>query len=71
MTRAKTGPFTLVSDGDRLVGVLHLPDEQPAAAVVTTGPLARRFCESVAMDTSELWIDSHSQIVGAHPPSLL
>jgi fermentation-respiration switch protein FrsA (DUF1100 family) len=31
--------FTFTSDGDRLVGLLYLPDVQPVAAVVTTGPL--------------------------------
>jgi fermentation-respiration switch protein FrsA (DUF1100 family) len=32
-------PFTFTSAGDRLAGVVYLPSEQPAAAVVTTGPL--------------------------------
>jgi fermentation-respiration switch protein FrsA (DUF1100 family) len=36
MSRA---PITFVSGGDRLVGMLYLPEEQPMAAVVTTGPL--------------------------------
>jgi fermentation-respiration switch protein FrsA (DUF1100 family) len=31
--------FTFTSGGDRLVGLLYLPDVQPVAAVVTTGPL--------------------------------
>lgn len=34
-----TEPFTFTSGGDRLRGVLHLPEERPVAAVVTTGPL--------------------------------
>jgi fermentation-respiration switch protein FrsA (DUF1100 family) len=32
-------PLTFVSDGDRLAGVLYLPETQPVAAIVTTGPL--------------------------------
>jgi fermentation-respiration switch protein FrsA (DUF1100 family) len=32
-------PLTFVSGDDRLVGVLYVPDVQPVAAVVTTGPL--------------------------------
>jgi uncharacterized protein len=36
MSRA---PITFTSGRDRLVGVLYLPEVQPVAAVVTTGPL--------------------------------
>jgi fermentation-respiration switch protein FrsA (DUF1100 family) len=32
-------PLTFGSGGDRLVGVLYLPEVEPQAAVVTTGPL--------------------------------
>lgn len=32
-------PFTFNSSGDQLVGSLYLPDGQPVAAVITTGPL--------------------------------
>ena len=40
MSRPGHESLTFVtSGGDRLVGVLYLPAEQPAAAVVTTGPL--------------------------------
>ena len=39
MTQTRSSPFAFTSDGDRLIGVLHLPAEQPVAAVVTTGPL--------------------------------
>ena len=39
MTETSSEPFTFTSGGDRLVGVLYLPAEQPVAAVVTTGPL--------------------------------
>jgi hypothetical protein len=39
MSRATSAPLTFDSAGDRLVGVLYLPAEQPVAAVVTTGPL--------------------------------
>src|SRR4029434_4464753 len=31
--------FEFTCDGDRLVGVLYLPDDDPRAALVTTGPL--------------------------------
>jgi fermentation-respiration switch protein FrsA (DUF1100 family) len=31
--------FEFTCDGDRLVGVLHLPQDTPRAALVTTGPL--------------------------------
>jgi uncharacterized protein len=31
--------ITFVSGGDRLIGLLYLPEAQPIAAVVTTGPL--------------------------------
>ena len=31
--------ITFASGGDRLVGLLHLPEGQPVAAIVTTGPL--------------------------------
>ncbi|WP_067820772.1 alpha/beta hydrolase [Nocardia inohanensis] len=37
MTR--TEQFTFTSNGDRLAGVLHLPDGEPIASVVTSGPL--------------------------------
>src|SRR5689334_8103062 len=40
MSRAGVEPFPFVTrSGDRLASVLYLPEEQPAAAVVTTGPL--------------------------------
>ena len=39
MSRTRSQPFTFTSAGDRLVGVLYLPSEQPVAVVVTTGPL--------------------------------
>jgi len=40
MHRRGSEPFTFgTRGGDRLVGVLYLPAGQPAAAVVTTGPL--------------------------------
>jgi fermentation-respiration switch protein FrsA (DUF1100 family) len=39
MSRTRSQPFTFASAGDRLIGVLHLPPEQPVAAVVATGPL--------------------------------
>lgn len=31
--------FTFTSDGDQVVGLLHLPSVEPLAAIVTTGPL--------------------------------
>ncbi|MBF6485132.1 alpha/beta fold hydrolase [Nocardia otitidiscaviarum] len=34
-----TVPFTFTRDGDRLVGTLYLPEGEPTAVVVTTGPL--------------------------------
>src|SRR5262249_53376512 len=36
MNRARV---SFISNGDRLVGVLYLPEGHPVAAVVTTGPL--------------------------------
>jgi fermentation-respiration switch protein FrsA (DUF1100 family) len=39
MTQTRRVPFPFTSRGDRLMGVLYLPVEQPVAAVVTTGPL--------------------------------
>ena len=39
MTADQKRTFTFTSAGDRLVGVLYQPAEQPVAAVVTTGPL--------------------------------
>ena len=39
MSQTRSEPFTFTSAGDRLVGVLRLPAQQPVAAVVTTGPL--------------------------------
>lgn len=39
MTHTSTEPLHFARDGDRLVGVLYLPTDQPVAAVVTTGPL--------------------------------
>src|SRR5262245_17194793 len=36
MNRAR---LTFTSGGDRLVGLLYLPEGQPVAAIVTTGPL--------------------------------
>jgi fermentation-respiration switch protein FrsA (DUF1100 family) len=39
VTEARSEPFIVMSDGDRLAGVLKLPAAQPVAAVVTTGPL--------------------------------
>src|SRR5262245_4010140 len=39
MVQATSESFRFTSAGDRLVGVLCLPASQPAAAVVTTGPL--------------------------------
>ncbi|WP_067721150.1 alpha/beta hydrolase [Nocardia yamanashiensis] len=35
----RTEEFTFTSNGDQLVGLLHLPDGEPIAAVVTSGPL--------------------------------
>ncbi len=37
MSRAEE--FTFASEGDRLVGVLHVPEGEPLAAIVTSGPL--------------------------------
>jgi uncharacterized protein len=39
MSQTRSEPFLFTSGDDRLIGVLHLPVEQPVAAVVTTGPL--------------------------------
>jgi fermentation-respiration switch protein FrsA (DUF1100 family) len=39
VTMSKRVPLDFLSDGDRLVGVLYLPEVVPVAAVVTTGPL--------------------------------
>ncbi len=39
MSHATSESFTFTSGGDRLVGTLYLPADQPIAAVVTTGPL--------------------------------
>jgi hypothetical protein len=39
MSQSRSEPFTFASAGDRLVGVLWLPTQQPVAAVVTTGSL--------------------------------
>jgi uncharacterized protein len=39
MSRVRSEPFRFTSGGDALIGVLHLPAQQPVAAVVTTGPL--------------------------------
>ena len=39
MSQTRSEPFTFTSAGDRLVGVLYQPAQQPVAAVVTTGPL--------------------------------
>src|SRR5512132_4318498 len=39
MSQRTSEPFRFTSEGDRLIGALHLPAHQPAAAVVTTGPL--------------------------------
>jgi hypothetical protein len=39
MGRATRELFRFTSAGDRLIGALYLPAQQPAAAVVTTGPL--------------------------------
>jgi fermentation-respiration switch protein FrsA (DUF1100 family) len=39
VTMSSRVPLSFVSGDDRLVGVLYLPDTQPVAAVVTTGPL--------------------------------
>jgi fermentation-respiration switch protein FrsA (DUF1100 family) len=39
VSQTRSEPFTFASGGDRLVGVLYLPEDQPVAAVVTTGPL--------------------------------
>lgn len=39
MGHTTSEPFRFTSAGDRLIGVLHLPAQHPAAAVVTTGPL--------------------------------
>jgi fermentation-respiration switch protein FrsA (DUF1100 family) len=39
MSQVRSEPFRFTSGGDALIGVLHLPAEQPVAAVVTTGPL--------------------------------
>lgn len=36
---ARSEPFSFTSGGDRLAGMLYLPDGEPVAAVVTTGPL--------------------------------
>ncbi|MFB8005886.1 alpha/beta hydrolase [Nocardia sp. NPDC056000] len=35
----RTEHFTFSNDGDQLVGVLHLPEGEPLAAIVTSGPL--------------------------------
>jgi hypothetical protein len=55
MTRTTSAPFTFTSGGDRLIGALYLPAEQPVAAVVTTGPLTSvkeqatgRYAEALA-----------------------
>ena len=39
MSQRTSEPFRFTSEDDQLIGVLHLPAQQPAAAVVTTGPL--------------------------------
>ena len=39
MSQTRSETFTFTSAGDRLVGVLYRPAQQPVAAVVTTGPL--------------------------------
>jgi uncharacterized protein len=39
VSQTRSEPFRFTSAGDRLVGVLCLPAQQPVAAVVTTGPL--------------------------------
>jgi uncharacterized protein len=39
MSPSMSEPFTFTSAGDRLVGVLYQPAQQPVASVVTTGPL--------------------------------
>jgi pimeloyl-ACP methyl ester carboxylesterase len=39
VSQPRSAPFTFASGGDRLVGALYLPAEQPLAAAVTTGPL--------------------------------
>jgi uncharacterized protein len=39
VSQTRSEPFTFTSTGDRLVGVLYQPAQQPVAAVVTTGPL--------------------------------
>jgi uncharacterized protein len=39
MGQATSELFRFTSAGDRLIGALYLPAQQPAAAVVTTGPL--------------------------------
>jgi uncharacterized protein len=39
VSQTRREPFTFTSAGDRLVGVLYQPAQQPVAAVVTTGPL--------------------------------
>jgi fermentation-respiration switch protein FrsA (DUF1100 family) len=39
MSQLRSEPFHFTSGGDPLSGVLHLPPEQPVAAVVMTGPL--------------------------------
>jgi fermentation-respiration switch protein FrsA (DUF1100 family) len=39
MSQTTSEPFRFTSAGDRLIGTLYLPAQQPAAAVVTTGPL--------------------------------
>jgi fermentation-respiration switch protein FrsA (DUF1100 family) len=39
MSQVRREPFLFTSGGDALIGVLHLPTEEPVAAVVTTGPL--------------------------------
>jgi fermentation-respiration switch protein FrsA (DUF1100 family) len=39
MSRVRTESVTFMSGSSRLIGVLYRPVEQPAAAIVTTGPL--------------------------------
>jgi fermentation-respiration switch protein FrsA (DUF1100 family) len=39
MSTARTESLSFLSGSDRLSGVLYLPAERPAAAIVTTGPL--------------------------------
>jgi fermentation-respiration switch protein FrsA (DUF1100 family) len=39
VSQTRSEPFLFTSGGDLLTGMLHLPAEQPVAAVVTTGPL--------------------------------